>query len=186
MIKAIETRYKGYRFRSRIEAKWAVYFDALGITWEYEIEGFDLGELGWYLPDFWLPQVSMWAEVKSGAFSLEEIQKCCALAHGTGYSVILLDGKPSRKFYDVAEYFDADSRDFIRQFHPDFSFWDGDTAIRNSYVLVSDYHGYHIDEHRFYSCPGTDDPEDEGAWTDTAEAAVNAAKAARFEFGEQG
>lgn len=52
MIKAIETRYKGYRFRSRLEARWAVYFDALELEWEYEPEGFDLGNGEYYLPDF--------------------------------------------------------------------------------------------------------------------------------------
>ncbi|MEK4501196.1 hypothetical protein [Bacillus sp. FSL R12-0069] len=51
-IKPIETIYKGYRFRSRLEARWAVFFDTLGIEWKYENEGYDLGELGWYLPDF--------------------------------------------------------------------------------------------------------------------------------------
>jgi hypothetical protein len=50
-IKAIETQYKGYRFRSRLEARWAVFFDALGVKWEYESEGLNIdGE--WYLPDF--------------------------------------------------------------------------------------------------------------------------------------
>lgn len=63
-IKPIETRYKGYRFRSRLEARWAVFFDALGIRWEYEPEGFDLGPHGWYLPDFWLPELDCWAEIK--------------------------------------------------------------------------------------------------------------------------
>jgi hypothetical protein len=53
-LKAIDTEYKGYLFRSRLEARWAVFFDALGIKWEYEKEGYDLGELGWYLPDFYL------------------------------------------------------------------------------------------------------------------------------------
>ena len=52
MIKAIETIYKGYKFRSRLEARWAVFFDSAGIEWEYEKEGYDLGECGWYLPDF--------------------------------------------------------------------------------------------------------------------------------------
>ena len=47
MIKAIETQYKGYRFRSRLEARWAVFFDALQVRWDYELEGFDLGEMGW-------------------------------------------------------------------------------------------------------------------------------------------
>ena len=41
-IKAIETVYNGYRFRSRLEARWAVFFDAAGIKYEYEPEGFDV------------------------------------------------------------------------------------------------------------------------------------------------
>lgn len=63
MIKAIETVYKGYKFRSRLEARWAVFLDALGIKWEYEKEGFDLNGV-WYLPDFWLPDYEYWLEIK--------------------------------------------------------------------------------------------------------------------------
>lgn len=66
-IKAIETRYKGYLFRSRLEARWAVFFDTLGIKWEYEPEGFEKtvgGQVLRYLPDFWLPELEYWAEVK--------------------------------------------------------------------------------------------------------------------------
>lgn len=66
MIKAIETRYKGYRFRSRLEARWAVFFDALGFKWEYEPEGFHTPE-GPYLPDFRVttPQGKpIWYEIK--------------------------------------------------------------------------------------------------------------------------
>jgi len=51
-IKAIETFYKGYRFRSRLEARWAVFLDALGVKWEYEPEGFELPSGKRYLPDF--------------------------------------------------------------------------------------------------------------------------------------
>lgn len=64
MIKAIETVYKGYRFRSRLEARWAVFFDALGIEWEYEPEGFELGEVGRYLPDFRLTKHGCYIEIK--------------------------------------------------------------------------------------------------------------------------
>ncbi len=53
-IQPIETVYKGYRFRSRLEARWAVFFDALDVEWTYEPEGLDLGAMGWYLPDFWV------------------------------------------------------------------------------------------------------------------------------------
>ena len=62
-MKAIETKYKGYRFRSRLEARWAVFFDALGIEWRYEPEGFECCGAR-YLPDFYLPQSNTWVEVK--------------------------------------------------------------------------------------------------------------------------
>ena len=51
-MKAIETMYNGYRFRSRLEARWAVFFDALGVKYEYEPEGFLLPSGKCYLPDF--------------------------------------------------------------------------------------------------------------------------------------
>lgn len=50
-MKAIETVYKNRRFRSRLEARWAVFFDALGIKWYYEPQGFQKGDRR-YLPDF--------------------------------------------------------------------------------------------------------------------------------------
>lgn len=51
-IKPIETLYHGYRFRSRLEARWAVFFDSLGVKYEYEPEGFQLPDGSMYLPDF--------------------------------------------------------------------------------------------------------------------------------------
>lgn len=53
-IKAIQTEYKGYKFRSRLEARWAIFFDSMGIQWEYEPEGYVLEDGTLYLPDFWL------------------------------------------------------------------------------------------------------------------------------------
>lgn len=46
-IKAIPTKYAGVQFRSRLEARWAAFFDLIGWVWEYE--PFDLN--GW-APDF--------------------------------------------------------------------------------------------------------------------------------------
>jgi len=62
-IKAIETKYKGYRFRSRLEARWAVFMDSLQQEWIYEPEGYHLNS-GMYLPDFYLPDNDMWIEIK--------------------------------------------------------------------------------------------------------------------------
>lgn len=63
MIKAIETHYNGYKFRSRLEARWAVFFDTLGIKYEYERQGY-VTAMGGYLPDFWLPDWECYIEVK--------------------------------------------------------------------------------------------------------------------------
>lgn len=48
-MKGIPTLYNGVQFRSRLEARWAAFFDYLDLRWEYE--PFDLD--GW-IPDFML------------------------------------------------------------------------------------------------------------------------------------
>jgi len=53
-LKPIETKYKGYKFRSRLEARWAVFFEGMGLDWTYEPEGFQLPSGTWYLPDFFV------------------------------------------------------------------------------------------------------------------------------------
>jgi len=70
-MKAIETIWKGYRFRSRLEARWAIFFEHLGMTWEYEPEGFHLSNGQKYLPDFRLitrNDISVWVEIKPLGF----------------------------------------------------------------------------------------------------------------------
>ena len=74
-IKPIETDYKGYKFRSRLEAKWAVFFDKIRIPWQYEPDGYDLGDLGWYLPDFYLPWFKAFIEIKPDNLDLISITK---------------------------------------------------------------------------------------------------------------
>lgn len=93
MIKAIETVYKGYRFRSRLEARWAVFFDTLGIEYEYEKEGFDLDGV-WYLPDFWLPRYGHWIEIKPDTPSPEEKEKAWRLAVKSGSNTFICCGNP--------------------------------------------------------------------------------------------
>jgi hypothetical protein len=63
-IKPIQTEFKGILYRSRTEARWAVFMDYLNVEFEYEPEGFDLGVHGWYIPDFYLPQIDIFLEIK--------------------------------------------------------------------------------------------------------------------------
>jgi hypothetical protein len=61
----IPTKYNGYAFRSRLEARWAYYFDLSGIAYHYEPEGFVLSDGQRYLPDFYLPDYAQYVEIKS-------------------------------------------------------------------------------------------------------------------------
>lgn len=70
-IKAIETVYAGCRFRSRLEARWAVLFNALEIEWHYELQGYDI-DGQWYLPDFYLPACRTHVEVKGSEEALDK------------------------------------------------------------------------------------------------------------------
>ncbi len=137
-IKAIPTEYADRVFRSRTEARWALFFDILRIKWEYEKEAFDLGPgLGSYLPDYWLPQVNMWAEVKPKEFSELELRKVKRLAGLTDFSCILLDGIP-----DARNYWTVDPDEQDPALGPEMS----------DIVFSDDY--YHIKQGRFYSNTG--------------------------------
>ena len=74
-IQPIETKYNGYRFRSRLEARWAVFFDNLGVKYEYEPEGFRIpstySNAKVYLPDFFLLDFNVYAEVKGSDEQLD-------------------------------------------------------------------------------------------------------------------
>lgn len=69
MTNAIETSYRGCRFRSRLEARWACFWDHLQTRWEYEPQGFVVGGRP-YLPDFRLPN-GTWVEVKGAESELD-------------------------------------------------------------------------------------------------------------------
>ncbi len=103
-IRPIQTEYNGYLFRSRLEARWAVFFDACGVEWEYEPEGYELGNGIRYLPDFLLHNVqlgsygsgsrfseirSLYAEVK-GQMTQADSEKIQAF-----YKAGLADGLPA-------------------------------------------------------------------------------------------
>lgn len=66
-LKAIQTRFAGCLFRSRLEARWAVFFDHLKLDWAYEPEGFQLPSGAYYLPDFRvMMRRPVWFEIKPG------------------------------------------------------------------------------------------------------------------------
>lgn len=63
-----EVSYSGRVFRSTLEARWAIYLDLLGINWDYEPSHYQISPSLWYLPDFYLPELAIWLEVKGVPF----------------------------------------------------------------------------------------------------------------------
>lgn len=108
-IAAIQTPYNGYRFRSRLEARWAVFFDTLGVEWDYENEGYQLPS-GWYLPDFWLPRAKVFLEVKPYNWShsdykldqaaLQAVNKTREMKSG-GMDLLIVAGRPWPHEYHI-------------------------------------------------------------------------------------
>ena len=83
---AIQTEYNGYLFRSRLEARWAVFFDAMGIEYEYEPEGIVLSDGSLYLPDFYLPDFKCCFEVKRKSVKGTEEEKTAIAKISNGQS----------------------------------------------------------------------------------------------------
>lgn len=114
-IKPIETLYNGYRFRSRLEARWAVFFDVIGLKYEYEVEGYkiegsEVNEIR-YLPDFYIPSLDRWFEIKAKPLSEYEMKKCeefcfCKDNKNIKFSVLIGSPEPIRvnKFSGIMEY----------------------------------------------------------------------------------
>ena len=91
-IKAIDTEYNGFLFRSRIEAKWAIYFDALGVKYQYEPEGYLLPSGEKYLPDFFFPKYDAFGEVKPEGFRSDK--RHIEFVNSIEKSLLLFCGNP--------------------------------------------------------------------------------------------
>lgn len=189
-MKAIETKYKGYRFRSRLEARWAVFFDALGLQWEYEPEGFDLGDAGWYLPDFRVrgtdtngDKMDYWFEVKPACVQIPKSAQKKLDAFGSAIhqeyagGFILLDGIPEYN----RPYKSLDPRS---GFCDEFLLWssrmrpwwvNSSEGVGGEFIHASMYG----DSYQYAKLHGYT-----GGWVSDYMKACNAARSARFEHGE--
>lgn len=172
MIKAIETHYYGYRFRSRLEARWSIFLTSLGIKWEYEFEGFVLSNGEYYLPDFYLPTFDggMYVEVKPKELTPEEREKCWLLCTGLETNVWLAVGTPNLMCYEVF-------------------YWNDGKPVEGDGIPNADQAEF---ENRMFAMSaygetgGPVNPQYRNLLGNTITFAVSEAKKARFEHGENG
>lgn len=172
MIKPLETHYAGHRFRSRLEARYAVFLDNLGVRWEYEPQGYRLPS-GPYLPDFWLPDVrdGMWLEIKPK--DAPEDPRHEELAESTGRDVAVASGMP----------WAGESEDWIWVY-----FGDGGGDGPYAFQVCPD-HGEVVCEFEGYASRGCSRCLHENQQVEhhpRIVAALDAGRMARFEHGESG
>lgn len=109
-MKVIQTNYKNHFFRSRLEARWAVFFDSLEIQWIYEPDGYELSDGSKYLPDFFLPDHKLFVEVKP--YALFD-SRWLLFARNPDTALVILDGVPSIRTYRLYEWY-SDHKDQYR------------------------------------------------------------------------
>lgn len=200
-IKPIETIYNNYRFRSRLEARWAVFFDTLGVKYEYEPEGFQKDGL-YYLPDFLIYDVegihashwrkNVYLEVK-GSPDFESAKKVSLFSshvswdkdynpHYSGLPIWVVGNIPDPD--DYVNDMERQRKERCKAFKDicghcalcinDFGPLDGDQC----FWFSLDY-----TDHLIFR--GADSNYGFGTWSEKVSQAFKAARQARFEHGEK-
>ena len=110
--KSKKTPYGGIEYRSILEARWAVFFDLLSITHTYEKEYSDV-EAGcrviWYKPDFHLPELNKYIEIKPRRPKDDELTKAAGWSEDRGDIVILFELNPPKENTESGWLFTLDS-----------------------------------------------------------------------------
>lgn len=209
-LKPKDTVYNGYRFRSRLEARWAVFFDEARIHYEYEPEGFDLKNGESYLPDFYLPDFELYVEIKPFDHKVVKWvgdgnqweKKCERFRDVTGQAILLCYGDPATALFHYLFAFDyTDSGGGNSEYYCLFSECKGApvlcTAPQRSdrTILITEF-----ETSNFVGTPRDWAGDDEETYWDQSTTNANiqnrdaeknrlyyariAARQARFEFGE--
>lgn len=95
-MQPISTNFAGVEHRSRNEARWAAFLRYLNIPHIYEVEGwhaFVAGKAEPYLPDFLLPRLNLWLEIKSDKIE-ERIVNICHAFNRNNKRIVVVFGIP--------------------------------------------------------------------------------------------
>jgi hypothetical protein len=198
VIKAIETHYAGHRFRSRLEARWAVAFNEIGLKWQYEPQGFTLERrlsawgsetLDWnYLPDFFLPGMNCYGEVK-GALDTQGLWRlldCAASLSESGTDLIVFGEIPGMGEFDRAHHVGPTRLTFHEGTLIARPWWQLDQFP--SYDVANDSAEIYWPEASVarWMLEGTQNRNGVSGYPPALDRAYDAARKARFEHGEQG
>jgi hypothetical protein len=179
---AIPTRYKGYHFRSRLEARWAVFFDFLGDPWEYEHEGYET-PYGAYLPDFLVAGRAL-IEVKPANTDLAgSWQRWMDVVKQTRLPLVIVEGPPEcgREYLTIDKHVQSIGSVVLG------------TCVGCDRLVFGCHEGAGDDlrisrvvDRKIETCPADCGNDKWIPISETLAGAVNASRSARFEYGESG
>jgi hypothetical protein len=106
LLEAVPTSYAGTDFRSRLEAGWAATLDSWGFRWQYEPETITLPSGAVYIPDFWIPEMRTWLEVKGTG--VPRVEKAIELGE-TRASELVIIGHPPKRYVPGASRYHRDA-----------------------------------------------------------------------------
>lgn len=165
---------KAYRFRSRLEARWAVFFNNIGLEYEYEMEGFDMEECS-YLPDFYIPSIDRWFEIKGQPLTVSEVQKCeqfCRRKDNENIKFSILIGAPKPLMLEEEDFSILGIREYTWQWPSQM--YPSDTLLLAQGLTREEYYSRFLPA--IWKVDGVDDK--------LLIRAIREARSARFEFGE--
>jgi hypothetical protein len=169
-IEPVDTFYRTIRFRSRLEARWAVFLDDMEIDFAYELDPVKLGTR-FYLPDFYLPHLDIFAEVKPTICDSADLDRIYAFAKtGMRGGILLLSGSPT--FTPYPFYYNS-----IVDSTPEL-------IITNALLDVFYKRRWYSTEHRLYLDCRYEDFRCEDQFTERYVEAVEYANGARFDRGQ--
>ncbi|WP_097082093.1 hypothetical protein [Rhodobacter sp. JA431] len=128
------TVFDGVTYRSRTEARWAVFFDRLGVSFEYEPRQIQLSDGRVYTPDFYIKDFDVFVEVKpdNREIILEEADKALLLYEmKISKSVWLVMGAPDPKRRNVLDFSIRDKYSGLVDFYESLSDFFEATEIRS-------------------------------------------------------
>jgi hypothetical protein len=164
------TWYNNYYFRSKLEAKWAVFFDSMKIRWTYEPEAFVCEDKSQYTPDFFLSDAifrngtkwisgddfdgkdavheklnpGIYIEIKPISYDTDEHYEKRIVSSGIS-PLILLVGDPIEAIIDIHSYHNENKN---IQLSPGW-----DNCMIFMYCLKCKTLKFDFDEGNYYDCP---------------------------------
>lgn len=142
--------------------------------YEYEMEGFDMKECS-YLPDFYIPSIDRWFEIKGQPLTVSEVQKCeqfCRRKDNENIKFSILIGAPKPLMLEEEDFSILGIREYTWQWPSQM--YPSDTLLLAQGLTGEEYYSRFLPA--IWKVDGVDDK--------LLIRAIREARSARFEFGE--